>query len=245
MKIAVISDIHSNLEALVACIDRATELGVQRFICLGDVVGYGADAAPVLDRLLSLPGFNMVIGNHDESMFMTIDTDMSPPINHAAEINRKQLDKKHLDYLKSLSYVHVENGVTYAHASASCPNDWAYLLTKDLVLPCMDAARTNLTFIGHVHIPKVFHETTSGKIEIIDPEQDAPMALNQNRRYVINVGSVGQPRDNNNQASFVIYNEELHNITFHRVAYDYPTTMMKIKKAGLNDFFAERLEQGI
>lgn len=245
MKIAIFSDIHSNLEALSSCYQRAQECSVEQYRCLGDSVGYGPDAGAVLDLLLSLPGIISVIGNHDESMFNLANDSHNPYINEAAQLNRTQLSAGHIDFLKSLPYVHVENGVTYAHASSSRPGDWDYLINEELVRKCMDASKTNITFIGHVHIPVVYHEFPDGRIDEINPEPGETLPLNPNRRYVINVGSVGQPRDNNNNACFVVYDEGMTSVTFERVPYDYPATMAKIRASGLNDFFADRLKDGL
>ncbi len=245
MKIAIFSDIHSNLEALSSCCLRAEESAAEQYRCLGDSVGYGPDAGGVLDLLMSLPGITGVIGNHDESMFNLANDSSNPYISEAANLNRMQLSPEHIDFLKSLSYIHVENGVTYAHASTSYPGNWDYLINEELVVKCMDASETNVTFIGHVHIPVVYHEFPDGRIEKITPEPHKVISLNPNRRYVINVGSIGQPRDNNNNACFVVYDENLHNVTFQRVPYDYLTTMAKIKGMGIESFFADRLKDGL
>jgi len=245
MKIAIFSDIHSNLEALSSCCQRAKQSGVERYMCLGDSVGYGPDAGGVLDLLMSLPGITSVVGNHDESMFSLTNESYNPCIKEAANLNRKQLTGDHINFLKSLPYIHVENGATYAHASTSYPGDWDYLITEDRVKQCMDASSTNITFIGHVHIPVIYHEFPDGRIEEINPEPHKVTPLNPNRRYVVNVGSVGQPRDNNNQACFVVYDEGLNNVTYQRVPYDYLATMAKIKDSGIDGFFADRLKDGL
>lgn len=244
MKIAIISDIHSNLEALIACCRVAEDEGVEKFVCLGDCVGYGPDPVAVLDMLQALPNFVCVLGNHDEYMFNCIDVSSSPPVQMVAEWTIKQLSSAHLDFLKSLPYVHLDNGVTYVHATMNQPGSWGYVLKINQARKCMDAASTNLVFYGHVHIPMIFHEKPDNSIELIKPQAGKKIPLHQNRRYVINAGSVGQPRDDNNEACFVLYDEESHSVTFHRVAYDYKKTVEKIYKNKLHPDFAERLETG-
>lgn len=244
MKIAVISDIHSNLEALSACCRVAEDEGAEKFVCLGDCVGYGPDPVAVLDMLQALPNFVCVLGNHDEYMFNSIEVSSTAPVQIVAEWTIKQLSVAHLDFLKSLSYMQVANGVTYVHATMNEPGSWGYVVTIDQARKCMDAASTNLVFYGHVHIPMIFHETPDNSIELIHPQAGKKISLNQNRRYVINVGSVGQPRDDNNDACFVLYDEELHSVTFHRVAYEYKKTIKKIHQNSLPADFAERLESG-
>lgn len=244
MKIAVISDIHSNLEALIACCRVAENEGAEKFVCLGDCVGYGPDPVAVLDLLQTLPGFICVLGNHDEYTFNSIDVTSTPPVQMVAEWTIEQLSKQHIDFLKSLSYIKIDNGTTYVHASVHQANSWGYVTSVIQAKKCMNAASTNLVFYGHVHIPMIFHENPDNIIEQIQPPAGQKIYLHQNQRFVINVASVGQPRDDNNQACFVLYDEESHSVTFHRVAYDYKKTIEKIYKNKLHPGFAERLETG-
>lgn len=244
MKIAIISDIHSNLEALTACCKIAEGAGAEKFICLGDCVGYGPDPIAVLDMLQNLPNFICILGNHDEYTFNCIDVTSTVPVQMVAEWTSKQLSESHLNFFKSLPYIHIENGVTYVHASIPDPGSWAYVKTTDQVRKCLAAASTNLIFSGHVHIPMMFHEKQDDSIEFIHPQASKTYHLHQNQRYFINAGSVGQPRDDNNAASFVLYDEGSHSVTFHRVVYNYQETIRKIHQNNLHPYFAERLESG-
>jgi diadenosine tetraphosphatase ApaH/serine/threonine PP2A family protein phosphatase len=244
MKIAILSDIHSNLEALSACYDRAIERGAEKFVCLGDSIGYGADPCPTMDMILSLPGLVAVIGNHDEYVILEKLADVSVPVKESAEWTRKQLRQDHLDFLGALPYQVVENGVTYVHASASNPYEWEYLLDEKKIWKCMEAADTSLVFIGHVHIPAIYREIPASSAELVTPEADKEFSLVPKLRHVINVGSVGQPRDDDNRASFVIYDDQRDSVIFQRVSYDYSETGRKIREAGMNPFFAERLTTG-
>lgn len=244
MKIAVISDIHSNLEALTECCRVAKEQGAEKFVCLGDCVGYGPDPVAVLDMLQGLPNFVCVLGNHDEYVFNSIEISSTPPVQVVAEWTIEQLSDEHVDYLKSLPYVEVDNGVTYVHATTYEPNNWGYVTSAKQAQRCMNSASTNLVFYGHVHIPMVFYEKPDNTVELLTPQSGQQIHLHQNRRYVINVGSVGQPRDDNNEASFVLYDEESHSVKFHRVAYDYKKTIEKINSNNLPPDFAGRLESG-
>lgn len=244
MKIAIISDIHSNLEALEACYQSACQQDVEKFICLGDCVGYGPDPVAVIDKLRSLPGFTCVLGNHDEYMFNSIDVTSTAPVQQVAEWTIKQLSDEHLEYLKSLPYVHIENGVSYVHSTLYEPNSWAYITRPEQALKCMNASTTNVVFYGHVHVPMIFHEKPDSSIEVIEPQPGKKIPLNPNRRYVINVGSVGQPRDDNNQTCYVIYDEETNHVVFHRLDYDYKKTIDKMHANGLHEDLAERLKSG-
>ena len=244
MKIAILSDIHSNLEALTACRDRALTQGVERFVCLGDCVGYGPDPAATMDLLLSLPGLIAVFGNHDEQV--VVDNASLPGAHEkqAVEWTRRQLRREHLAYLGGLPYLRIENGVTYVHASAARPYEWIYLLTADLARECLKASETPLVFVGHVHIPAIYRQTRLGTAEPVELQQDRAYALNPSQHYVVNAGSVGQPRDDDNRAAFVIYDDARNSVTFQRVDYDYSATARKIQAAGLHPFFAERLALG-
>jgi diadenosine tetraphosphatase ApaH/serine/threonine PP2A family protein phosphatase len=244
MKVAILSDIHSNLEALTACRDRALALGVERFVCLGDCVGYGPDPAATMDLLISLPGLIAVLGNHDEHVMVEGGSLPSPQVKQAVDWTRRQLQREHLEFLGGLPYLHIENGVTYVHASAARPYEWVYLLVAEQARECMEAAETPLVFVGHVHIPALYRQTRLGTAEPVELEQDRIYALNPSQHYVVNVGSVGQPRDDDNRASFVIYDEAQNSVTFQRVPYDYAATGRKIQAAGLHPFFAERLASG-
>jgi diadenosine tetraphosphatase ApaH/serine/threonine PP2A family protein phosphatase len=246
MKTAIISDIHSNLEALTACRDHALAQGVERFVCLGDCVGYGADPGPTLDMLSGLPGLTAVLGNNDEYVIAPILEELpSANLRKSAEWTRRQLTPAHLAFLDSLNYVRVEGDVTYVHASALNPNEWPYVLKPSQARACLAAAVTDIVFIGHVHIPFVFEMTAThqGTMEY-GPLDDSARPLHAGSRYVVCVGSVGQPRDGDRRACYVIHDTDARNIRFERVPYDHDAAARKIRAAGLPDFFAERLEQG-
>ena len=245
MKIAVLSDIHSNLEALQACCQRAREQGAERYACLGDTIGYGADPVATLDLLLSLPGLFSVLGNHDEGVIVYgKEAVPNPYVQHTREWARKRLRPEHMEYLRSLPYARAENGVTYAHASARYPHDWEYLRDAPQVEACLQAARTPLVFIGHGHIPMLFSRDANGHVSEIVAEAGRPIELGSEHAYVVNAGSVGQPRDGNGAACFVIYDDSARSVTFQRVAYDHAAAAAKITAAGFHPFFAERLSRG-
>lgn len=245
MKIAVLSDIHSNLEALEACCRLARQQGVERFACLGDFVGYGADPVATLDLVLSLPGLIAVLGNHDESIIVFgKEAVPNPFVRHTREWARRRLRPEHLEYLRSLPYVHAEKDVTYVHASARHPHDWEYLRNVRQAEACLRAARTSLVFIGHGHVPTIFCRGAGGVTTEMDAAEGAPLVLEPGNAYVVNVGSVGQPRDGNSAACFAIHDDNARTVTFHRVAYDHAAAAAKIRAAGFDPFFADRLSRG-
>lgn len=244
VKLAVLSDIHSNIEALDACCAAAQQHGVNAFVCLGDSVNYGPDPAVTLDRIMALPGLIAVLGNHDEAMFRPAPWPESSEIEQAAAWTRRQLRAEHLDFLKDLPYRRHAHGAMFAHAAFDFPDNWDYVVTPKQARGCFRVVNARRLFLGHVHIPYVYSETPGGEIEEISFEVGRTLSLAADRRYLINVGSVGQPRDDINTACFLIYDVTGDAVTFVRVQYDLAETARKIIAAGLHPFYAERLAKG-
>lgn len=243
MRQAILSDIHSNIEALQACVSHARGEGATHFACLGDCVGYGADPVPTLDLLRSLPHLLLIRGNHDEALFLHDEIGM-PGIREVIDWTVKQLAPAHFELLKSAPYVHTVDDITYAHASAHAPQKWDYLRQPEQIRDCLAATPAHVTFIGHVHVPMVFYLTTGDTLREHGPESGVPIPLSPSGRYVVNVGSVGQPRDGNSAASYALYDSERAEVTIHRVSYDYMSAAKRILEAGLSARFAERLKEG-
>lgn len=241
MKVAIISDIHGNKEALIACCRKARSVGVKRYVCLGDIVGYGADPVAALDIVINLPGLIAVRGNHDEAVLRDQYPGVNKSIQHVLNWTRKKLLNRHREFLQALPYTQSHYGASFAHATMDKPESWEYLYSIERVRDCMQASPDPLVFTGHTHIPMMFYETPQGGIKQIWPEDARSVALYNKRRYFINVGSVGQPRDGENTACFTVYDTELMELTFFRVAYDFQTTAQKILEAGFTPHFAERL----
>ena len=243
MRQAILSDIHSNLEALQACVAHARQQGATHFACLGDCVGYGADPVPTLDLLRSLPHLLLVRGNHDEVLFLDDVPDV-PGLSESIDWTCTQLAPVHCDLLEAAPFVQTVGEATYAHASAHAPEEWAYLRRPEQMRDCLAATAARVTFIGHVHVPMVYCLSAVDVLREQPPESGAPLVLEPGCRYVVNVGSVGQPRDGNNAASYVLYDSDAGEVTLFRVAYDHARAAEKILAAGLNASFAERLMEG-
>lgn len=244
MKIAVISDIHSNLEALLACVGKAEKEGAKQYICLGDAVGYGPDPAATLDLLRALPEFVMVRGNHEEAMFTSYYKSLRQHIQKTIDWTRDQLSAEQLAYLETVPMQYELADSLMVHSSAHEPERWTYVSSNDKAADCIKAANKPVTFLGHTHQPQVFYEMPGGKIECLTPKAEVPIPLYRQGRYVINVGSVGQPRDENSAASFAIYDSKERQVTFYRIAYDHTITSQKIIDSGLPELFADRLKTG-
>lgn len=243
MRIAILSDIHSNLEALSACCNKARAEGAEKYVCLGDIVGYAADPVPVMDLIMNLPGLIAIRGNHDDAALTGKYPNIDQAIQKSVDWTHQQLSQKHKNFLDHLSYVENYNNAVFAHASVHEPEKWEYLYDEPQIKQCMDAAKKPLVFLGHTHLPKLYYENTKSEIKELIPKEATAIPFYQQRRYVINVGSVGQPRDNNSAASFVIYDEDSAEVTFYRVVYNFTETAKKILATDLPPHFARRLDR--
>jgi diadenosine tetraphosphatase ApaH/serine/threonine PP2A family protein phosphatase len=239
-----LSDIHSNIEALEACLAVAAREGVEAYVCLGDSVNYGADPVATLDRVMALPGLIAVLGNHDEAMFLPPRWPAASEVEQTAAWTRRQLKPAHLEFLRDLPYVQHAHGASFAHAALDFPNNWEYVVEPRQAERCFKAVRAPLLFLGHVHVPCIFRQRADGVVEEMEPEPNRPYSLAADARYLVNVGSVGQPRDGDNTACFVTCDLAARTLAFHRVAYDFAGAAAKIRRAGLHPFFADRLAVG-
>jgi diadenosine tetraphosphatase ApaH/serine/threonine PP2A family protein phosphatase len=244
VKYAILTDLHSNLEALERCLNHAAELGVGRYVCLGDIVGYGADPAGVLARLMSLPDLIAVRGNHDEALFTEMGALVPAGIRQAIEWTLTQLSPAQRAFLESLPYVQEMSDVTFVHASANEPARWEYVWGTDAAASCLASVKSSMVFIGHTHHPMIFYETATGEMRELVPPVGDPIPLSPRSRYVISAGSVGQPRDGSSATGYCVYDDGSRTVTFYRLAYDYRQTAQKIRAAGLDTSFADRLAEG-
>jgi diadenosine tetraphosphatase ApaH/serine/threonine PP2A family protein phosphatase len=146
--------------------------------------------------------------------------------------------------LKDLPYLHHAHGAVFAHAVFDFPNSWEYVVSPRQARRCFDTFQAPMLFLGHVHVPCLYAAGPTRSVEEITPQAGHGYTPAPGCRYLVNVGSVGQPRDGDNAAAFVMYDSEAPSITFHRVPYDFPHTARKIRQAGLHDFYAERLASG-
>jgi diadenosine tetraphosphatase ApaH/serine/threonine PP2A family protein phosphatase len=240
----VFSDIHGNLEALEAVVQHAGAARADFFLCLGDVVGYGADPNACIDALRALPRWACLRGNHDAAV---IDPGERTFFHEVAlegiQFTASRLTEENKRFLAALPYTYTDHA-TYmgVHASPSRPEAWDYVLDHAgaaRAFAAMGAHR--IAFIGHSHAPVIFGD--DGRVQRFPA--DAAVALELDRaRYVINVGSVGQPRDGNPDAAYVLYDDAVDTVRLLRVPYDRERAAEKILRAGLPAVLAERLLVG-
>lgn len=248
MKIALFTDIHANREAFDAVRAQAAEFAVDRYVLLGDLVGYGPDPAYVIERAMELvaSGAMAVLGNHDAAA-LNGAKGMSAPAAAAIAWTERQLSATHRAFLSELAMSRREGDVLYVHASAGDPATWPYMLDASEAAASLAATDARLTFCGHTHRPVIFHRIANAnarKPEPFLPIPNRPFPFSRLRRYVTVVGSVGQPRDHNSAACWGLYDTDADTITMMRIGYDIDATVRKINDAGLPEWLGRRLYSG-
>lgn len=237
---AILSDIHSNLEALLAVLEAADGGGASLVTCLGDVVGYGANPNEAVD-LLSGRSDLAVMGNHDRAAFEPgAESGMNDWARTAAEWTRAQMGEDEAAYLSDLPLTARSTGALFVHSSPESPERWSYVLTLDDARRAFSSFREPLCFIGHSHTPAFFEEANE-QVRALDGDT---LELRAGRRYMVNVGSVGQPRDGDPRASFALFDSGSRRVKIVRVAYDVETAREKIISAGLPRELGDRLLEG-
>jgi diadenosine tetraphosphatase ApaH/serine/threonine PP2A family protein phosphatase len=240
MRYAVFADIHSNLEAWGTVLEALKKENVDKFVCVGDIVGYGADPRECIDLLGPLDVIT-VAGNHDWASIGKLDiTYFNIYARQAVLWTMKNLRITDKDYLGSLELVQSEDNFTLVHGSLDRPEEFRYILHIESAKPSFRLLEKTVLFIAHSHVPFVL--SIKGEKE----KYLAPGLLNllKEERYIINVGSVGQPRDGDPRACYVIYDTERDIVEFKRIEYDIITAQRKIVEAGLPGVLAERLAVG-
>ena len=250
MKWALLSDIHANIQALLACEDHARRQGVERWAVLGDLVGYGGDPLPVVERVMQwhADGACVLQGNHDAMAVTPPQAEGSLGAMTAAW-TYQQLPPHCRRFLAQLPMSQRFDHMLLVHASAHQPGEWRYVDNERSAQQCLDAATTEgnqatHVFVGHVHEQALYYQGTGRQLMPFAPTPGVPVPLPKHRSWVATIGAVGQPRDGDTRAMYAIYDDLLGRITFHRVAYDHSAAAVAIRKAGLPEFFASRLEEG-
>jgi predicted phosphodiesterase len=245
MRLGIFSDIHANYEALSAVLESLKHESIDAYHCLGDVVGYGGSPNECADIVREI-ATHTILGNHDAAVAGRMD------YSYYYEAAREALDKHaeilssdNTTWLKGLPYdAHVEDANVYlCHGSPVRLEEFDYIFAPEQARECLPqfADMAQLTLIGHSHLCKVF-ELSRNDVEEL-PADD--LTLKADRKYVVSVGSVGQPRDYDNRASFVIFDTEARKLEFKRIEYDIESAAQKVLKAKLERNFAHRLYIGV
>jgi len=252
MRYAIISDIHANLEALEAVLADVRRENLNRILCLGDVVGYGPNPNECVDKVQRLTEVCLP-GNHD---YAALDKTDITYFNYYARVavqwTAETLTEESKAFLLSLPFTYQIGDAFFVHATPKDPEAWDYILTLEDALINFRYFPSRVCFVGHSHVPLILVEKSPGVVDVI-PDSSKSMAtkmgasrveLKPGERYIINVGSVGQPRDLDPRAAYGIYDDEANTFTLKRVSYDLKSTQRKIIKASLPVFLAERLAVG-
>ncbi len=246
MRIAVFSDVHGNLEAFRACLDQARARAVDRIVLLGDLVGYGADPAAVLDLAMEevRRGAVALLGNHDEAAILDGPSRMNDMAAAAIAWTREQLTPAHRAFIAGLPLMIEDDGLLFVHADASAPSRWRYVTDAEAARHSMEATGAHTTVCGHVHKPALYGLGDTGKLTGFSPVVGAPIPLGRGRSWLAVAGAVGQPRDGDPSAAYLMIDTTPLQATWLRVPYDVATAARKITDAGLPAGLAERLFVG-
>jgi diadenosine tetraphosphatase ApaH/serine/threonine PP2A family protein phosphatase len=243
--LAVFSDIHANRQAFSACLEVARARGAERMICLGDYVGYGADPEWAVDVVMGLVdgGAMAVRGNHD-SAIGTTTVSMNAEAQAAIEWTRGRLSVPQRRFLAELPLTLQEDDRLYVHSEASNPAKWRYVQDTADAGRSLMATAAHVTFCGHIHRPALYSMSATAKMTSFVPTSGVTVQLLQGRHWLAVLGSVGQPRDGDPAASFVMFDTSARAITYCRVPYDVEAAAMRIRENGLPRWLADRLSVG-
>ncbi len=239
MKYAIIADIHANWEGLQVVLADALANKVTHYACLGDVVGYNANPKECLDVIRSM-GMPLVKGNHDE--YCSVDSALEGFNPHAAEAvnwTRAQLAEDDILWLREMRYIRLVANFTIVHATLDGPKRWGYVFDKLAAAASFTYQNTGVCFFGHTHVPVAFVRDST-----VRGGTYSKFKVEAGKKYFVNVGSVGQPRDGNPKCAYVIYDMDEQTIELRRLDYDIATAQAKIRAAGLPERLAERLALG-
>jgi diadenosine tetraphosphatase ApaH/serine/threonine PP2A family protein phosphatase len=247
MRYGIVSDTHANIEALEAVFKAMASDGIDKFVCLGDTVGYGASPNEACALMRDKVAFS-ILGNHDAAVAGRMDYSYYYyAARHALDKHARELKPEHMEWLKALPYEVRESDVHFCHGSPLNIEDFDYIFARDQAAQCMQIwnSMPALTVIGHSHLCKAFalnadHDRTSAQ-EVVALEFD----LRPGWKYIVSVGSVGQPRDFDPRASYITYDTEARRLCFKRVEYDVKTSAAKILASDLEPNFGTRLFLGI
>lgn len=238
-KFAILGDIHANLEALTAVLEDAEAHDVDKYVCVGDIVGYNSNPSECLE-IIREKCIAVVRGNHDH--YVSHDEcldDFHPLAANVIDWTRKQLSEEQIKYLRNLPLTKMVNGFTIVHSTLDMPEKWGYVLDTLDAAANFNYQNTSVCFHGHTHVPVVFERQTS-----VTRSGLTIFTTTMGRKCFVNTGSVGQPRDGDIRASYIIYEPKIRKMELRRIPYDIKTTQRKIIEAGLPDRLAKRLDYG-
>jgi diadenosine tetraphosphatase ApaH/serine/threonine PP2A family protein phosphatase len=246
MRLAVLTDLHANREAVESVLAHAAGQHIDRYALLGDFVGYGADPGWVVDVVRGhvARGAIAVMGNHDAAVARGPLPGMRAEPRYVVEWTRGRLNAEQIDFLAALPLQQETADVLFVHANAWAPDGWEYIQGRGDALRSLHATRRHITFCGHMHEPMLYHLSAVGKAGDFVPTAGIAIPLLPQRQWLVIPGSVGQPRDGNPAACYAVYDDAGGELTYWRVPYDTEAAGAKILAAKLPQRLASRLADG-
>lgn len=241
MRYGIFSDIHSNLEALYAVIKAYKKEKIDKFLCIGDVVGYAANPKECIEEVKRLSMIT-VAGNHDWATINLFPLDYFNPLaKEAISWTQRNLDEQDRYFLEGLQLVYKNEDFTLVHGTLDDPGAFNYMTDGYTASKTFELLDNDICFVGHTHVPCVFIKSKDGKIAY---RVENSINIKEDNKYIINVGSVGQPRDGNPQAAYCIYDSDNRTAEIKRINYDIQAVRNKILDAALPKFLGDRLIVG-
>ncbi len=241
MKYGIFSDIHSNLEALNAVLSLFEKEGVDQTLCLGDIVGYGANPKECIARIRSLRGI-VLAGNHDWACADRLKMDYFNMYAREAILwTQQQLNEDEKNFLRGLELSYQTEIFTAVHGSLDFPDEFRYVFDTESATRTLELSKTPICFVGHSHLPMIFSLGQDGYIRLF---RSGKTKLQKGAKVLVNDGSVGQPRDDDPRAACAVFDTEKQVVEIRRVPYDIRSAQQKILQAGLPRILASRLSEG-
>ena len=240
MKYAIFADMHANLEAYQAVLGALKKEKISKYFCVGDIVGYGADPTHSIKITKELDCVT-VCGNHDWAAVGLTDIEYFNPYARTAVLwTREAITESDREYLKALKLVYEDEELTLVHGALTRPEEFNYVLDDYAAHKMMEMMKTKISFIGHSHAAGIFIFDRNELQYSLKPK----ISIEPDKKYLVNVGSVGQPRDRDRRAAFCIYDKDNQILEIRRAEYDVKKAQKKILDAGLPEILAYRLEEG-
>ncbi len=241
MRYGIFADVHSNLEALDAVIVAYKKESIDQYLCVGDVVGYAANPKECIEMVQALAAIT-VSGNHDWASVDLFSVDYFNELAREAIFwTKEKLDGRDRCFLESLKLIYKNEDLTLVHATLGHPQEFNYMNNTYIAEETFRKLKTGICFVGHSHVPGVFIKDQNERIAYLEGET---FDIQRDQRYIVNAGSVGQPRDGEPRAAYCILDTERREILIKRAGYDIESARKKIISAGLPGFLGDRLLNG-
>ena len=243
MRIGIFSDTHANIEALTAVMSAYRDERIDKYVCIGDTVGYGASPNECCDIIRGKAAFT-ILGNHDAAVAGRMDYSYYyDAARNALDLHSRQLSEENMEWLRNLPYEVRDGEISFCHGSPVNLEEFEYIFSTEQAARCLEMwdELATCTFIGHSHLCKAFALTRTEVYEVVAEK----FVIRPDHRYIISVGSVGQPRDYDNRASYTVYDGDDKTFEFKRVPYDIETAAQKIFDSDLEQNFGNRLFLGV